>query len=86
MKAHIVGKFSEFVFNLDEVGSSEWEDRKPRKVIAPQEVSPEDVYHSAALRYSHVTLLACVSAAGDAFTPMVINGAEIRDSIGGAKK
>jgi hypothetical protein len=36
MKTHIVGKFSELIFNLDEVGSSEWEDRRPRKVIAPR--------------------------------------------------
>jgi hypothetical protein len=81
VKTHIVGKFSELIFNLDEVGFSEWEDRKSRKVIAPQEVSRQDVYHSVARRYGHLTLHACVSVAGDAFTPMVINGAEIRDSI-----
>jgi hypothetical protein len=57
IKTHIVGKFSELIFNLDEVGSSEWEDGKPREVIAPQQVSPEDVYHSVACRYGHVTLL-----------------------------
>jgi hypothetical protein len=41
----------------------------------------DDVYHSVARRYGHVTLLACVSAAGDALTPMVSSGAEIPDSI-----
>jgi hypothetical protein len=81
MKTHIVGKFSELIFNLDEVGSSEWDDRKPRKAIASQVVSPEDVYHSVARIYGHVTLLACVSATGDALTPMVMSGATIRDSI-----
>jgi hypothetical protein len=74
-------KFSELVFNLDEVGSSDWEDRKPKKVIAPQQISPDDLYHSVQWRYRHVTLLACVSAAGDVLTPMVISGADIRDSI-----
>jgi hypothetical protein len=32
--AHISGKFSELVFNLDEIGSFDQEDRKPRKVVA----------------------------------------------------
>jgi hypothetical protein len=32
----------------------------------------DEVYHSVARRYSHVTLLACISAMGDALTPKVI--------------
>jgi hypothetical protein len=81
MKTHIVGKFSELIFNLIEVGSSEREDWKARKVIAAQAVSPEDVYHSVGRRYGHVTLVTCISAAGDALTPKLIKRAEIRDSI-----
>jgi hypothetical protein len=30
-KLIIAGKFSELVYNLEEVGSSDWEDRKPKK-------------------------------------------------------
>jgi hypothetical protein len=29
-KLVIAGKFSELIFNLDEVDSSDWEDRKPK--------------------------------------------------------
>jgi hypothetical protein len=68
MKEHIVAKLSELVFDLDEVASSELEDRKPKKAIAPQVVSPDDIYRSVARRYRHMTLLACISAAGDAPT------------------
>jgi hypothetical protein len=81
MKTVLAGKYSELVFNLDEVGSSEWEDRKPKKVIVPQGIPADEVYHSVSRRYRHVTLLACVSAAGDALTPMVISGPPIRDSL-----
>jgi hypothetical protein len=81
MKTLIDGHFSELVFNLDEVGSSEWEDRKPKKIIAPRSVPADQVFHSVARRYRHVTLLACVSAAGDALTPMIISGPVIRDSL-----
>jgi hypothetical protein len=30
-KLFIAGRFSELVLNLDEVGSSDWEDQKPKK-------------------------------------------------------
>jgi hypothetical protein len=81
MKSIVAGKFAELVFNLDEVGSSDWEDRKPRKVIAPRAVSPDDVYHPVSRRYRHLTLLACVSAGGDALTPMVLTSSPIRDAV-----
>jgi hypothetical protein len=44
MKDPIHGKASELVFNRDDVGSADWEDRKPKKVIAPISVPEEDVY------------------------------------------
>jgi hypothetical protein len=81
MREHITGKFSELVFNLDEVGSSDWEDRKPRKVIAPLDVAAGNVFHPVSRKYRHVTLLACVSAAGDALTPMIISQTPVRDSL-----
>jgi hypothetical protein len=37
---------AELVFNLDEVGMSEWEDRKPKKVIVPKTISGDTVHHS----------------------------------------
>jgi hypothetical protein len=81
MRTHVTGRFSEIVFNLDELGSSDWEDRKPRKVLAPVAVSAGEMFHSVSRRYRHVTLLACVSAAGDALTPMIISQAPVRDSL-----
>jgi hypothetical protein len=81
MKSIVAEKFAELVFNLDEVGSSDWEDRKPRRVIAPRTVSPDDVYHPVSRRYRHLTFLACVSAGGDALTPIVLTSSLIRDDI-----
>jgi hypothetical protein len=45
MKSIMVGKFAELGFNPDEVGSSDWEDWKPRKVVAPRPLSPDAVHH-----------------------------------------
>jgi hypothetical protein len=36
---HLTGKVAKLVFNLDEVGSADYEDRKTTKVIAPAAVS-----------------------------------------------
>ena len=83
MKIHVAGRFSELIFNLDELGSADWEDRKVKKVIVPADVRKEDVYHAVSRRHRHVTLLACVSAAGDALTPMLITGNTIRESLWG---
>jgi hypothetical protein len=44
MKSVVEEKLSELVFNLDEVGSPDLEDRKPKKVIVPRSVSPDDTY------------------------------------------
>jgi hypothetical protein len=35
MHETIQGRQSELVFNLDDVGISDWEDRKPKKVVVP---------------------------------------------------
>jgi hypothetical protein len=82
MRTHIPGGFSEMVFNLDEMGSSDWDDRKPRKALAPVTVSAGDVFHCVSRQYRHVTLLACVSATGDALTPMIVSQTSVRDSFG----
>jgi hypothetical protein len=81
MTSIVARKFAELIFNLDEVGPSDWEDPKPRKVIAPRTVSPDEVYHLVSRRYRHLTLLACVSAGGDALTPMVLTSSRVRDDI-----
>jgi hypothetical protein len=58
-------------FNLDEVGTSAWEDRRQKTVIAPAVVPEHDVFQRVSRRVRHMTLLACVGAPGDSLTPMV---------------
>jgi hypothetical protein len=50
-------------------------------VIVPAAVRKEEVCHSVFRRPGHTTLLACVSAAGDAMTPLLITSTPIRDSL-----
>lgn len=72
LKEFVQGTCSELLFNCDEVGLSAWEDRKILKVVVPKDVNKNNVYHSISRKMQHVTMLVCVSAAGDALTPMII--------------
>jgi hypothetical protein len=56
MREHIAGKFGEVVVNLDEVSSSDWEDRT-------HNVSAIHVDYSNSPHYRNGTFLACVSTA-----------------------
>jgi hypothetical protein len=42
---HVYGSSPELVFNLDEVGISEWEDRHQRKVIVPSAMRGRTIFH-----------------------------------------
>jgi hypothetical protein len=81
LKIHVTWKVAELVFILDELGSADWEDRKAKKVIAAAGVASEDVYKPVSRRHRHVALLSCVSAAGDALTPLVITASPIPDTL-----
>jgi hypothetical protein len=57
MKAHVVEKFAELIFNLDGLGSVDLEDSLLKKVIAPAAVRKEDVSHTVSRRQRHITRL-----------------------------
>jgi hypothetical protein len=71
MKTVVAGRYLDLVLSLDEVSSSEWEGRKPKKSIAPWSIPSDEEFHVLSRRCCHVTLLICVSAAGDAVAPIV---------------
>jgi hypothetical protein len=81
LKLHDIAKSTEVVFNLGELGSADSGDRKVKKVVASAAVAMEDVYHSVFRGPHDITLLACVSAAGDAMTSLFITAALIPDSL-----
>jgi hypothetical protein len=56
---------SELVFNLDEVGISELEDRKTESGMIPNSMSEQMIHHTANRNLKDVSVVACVSAAGE---------------------
>jgi hypothetical protein len=63
---------AELVFNLDEVGLSEWEDRKDRKVIVPMTMDGQTIHHRASRNVKHISIITCITAGGESLTPYIV--------------
>jgi hypothetical protein len=59
------GCVAELVFNLDEVGISDWEDRKTKKVSALAAMFGQTIHHGVSRNVKHISVIACLSAAGE---------------------
>jgi hypothetical protein len=66
------GRPIELVLNLDEVGISEWEDRKTKTVAIPKSMSEQTIHRNINRNVKHVLIIACISAAGESFIPYIV--------------
>jgi hypothetical protein len=62
----------DLVFNLDEVGISYWEDRKPKKVVVPITVVAPNIHHRISRNVKHISIVTCISAGVECLTPDVV--------------
>jgi hypothetical protein len=62
---------TELIFNLDEVGISEWEGRTSKAVIIPKSMNAQHIPRSINRNLKHVSVIACISAAGKILTPYI---------------
>jgi hypothetical protein len=60
------------VFNPDEVGISDWEDRKTKKVIAILGMLGQTIHHGVSRSVKHISVIACMSAVGESFIPYIV--------------
>jgi hypothetical protein len=51
------------VFNLDEVGISDWEDRKTKRVIALPAMFGQTIHHGVSRNVNYISVIACLCAA-----------------------
>jgi hypothetical protein len=54
---------AELIFNLDEVGMSEWEDRKEKKVIVPATMDGQTMHHRASRSVRYISIIICITVA-----------------------
>ena len=88
LKQHLINTFlmvewriPELVLNVDELGSSEWEERRPFKVFVKRETERKIIEHPVSRKISHMTLLACISCSGNSLTPLIITKKAINESF-----
>jgi hypothetical protein len=62
----------ELVFNLDEVGISDWEDRKTTKVVGPATMHGQAIQHGIFRNVKHVSAIACVGTIGKSLLLYII--------------
>jgi hypothetical protein len=55
------------VFNLGEVGISDWEDGKTNKVIALAPMFGQMIHHGISRNVKHISMIACLPVAGESF-------------------
>jgi hypothetical protein len=84
-RAHVHGACAELVFDLDEIGISEWEDRAARRVIVPSAMRGQTIFHSVHRNLKHISVVACISAAGEHMTPFFVCS-QVNDAVERALK
>jgi hypothetical protein len=73
----VQGCTAELVFNLDEVGISDWEDRKARKVVVSYRrpcatIRSQTIQYGISRKVKHISVIACVFAAGESLTSYIL--------------
>jgi hypothetical protein len=64
---------TELLFNTDENGFSDWEERKPKCVLIPTEARETILHYSVSRKIRHQTLVCRVTAAGDTYCPLLVS-------------
>lgn len=60
------------VYNIDETGLSDWENRKPKIVIVPKDLENEDLHYPVNRGIRHITLVVTISKGGESYFPLVV--------------
>jgi hypothetical protein len=63
---------AELVFDLDEVGMSEWEDRKDKKAIVPKTMDSQTIHHRTSQNVKHISIIICISTRKESLTPYIV--------------
>jgi hypothetical protein len=63
---------ADLVLNLDENGISDWEDRKPKKVVVPITASAHNVHHRISRNLKRISIVTCIFTGGACLTPYLV--------------
>jgi hypothetical protein len=77
LREQVHGRVAELVYNLDEVGCGDWEDRASKKVVVPKFMENQSIHHKIDRSQKHITIITCVSAAGSYCTPYIVTSVTV---------
>jgi hypothetical protein len=72
MEQAVQGIVRDQVFNLDDVGVSEWEDRKPKRVVITTSLSGQIIHHGVNRNLKYVTVVICMAVSEKHLIPYLI--------------
>jgi hypothetical protein len=64
---------SELIFDLDETGLSDWEERNLKPIPMSAECENRQLHYSVDRRIRHQMLICGISASGDAYCPLLLS-------------
>jgi hypothetical protein len=64
---------TDLIFNIDESGLSEWDERKAKAILIPIEARRTTLHYPVSRKIRHQTFVCCLTAAGDAYCPLVLS-------------
>jgi hypothetical protein len=73
-RGHVHQPCAELVFNLDEIGISEWEDRCTRRVIVPSVTKGQTIFHVVHLRWVPNALLITQKSERASYSKRLLTG------------
>jgi hypothetical protein len=62
----------ELIFNLDEIGMSEWEDRNDKKVIVPKTMDDQTIHHRVSRNVKHISIITYITADVESLTLYIV--------------
>ena len=63
---------AELIYNIDESGLSDWEEKKPKTAIVPKELENCILHYPVSRKNRHVSLVVTINAGGDGYFPMIV--------------
>jgi hypothetical protein len=72
LREYVHGMKAELVFNLDEAGMSDWDDRKDKKVIVTKTMVGQTIHHHVSRNVIHISIITCITTAGESLTLYIV--------------
>jgi hypothetical protein len=72
LNKYVQGCATELVFNFDEIGILDWEDRKTRNIVAQVTIHDQMIHHGISGNVTHISVIACLFPTGKSLLPYII--------------